>query len=245
MLKVICHSLVPTIMVVVALTIFRSNSKSMTFWSAFVENVFGWSQQNFAHITTVTLPWHVQNSDVIRWAHFKPEHYKFWSNFEFYQNIVCGMSAWPVVSYMGKINSTSDMLILQWINRIQNYMCHWFPFQCSDRADSRFAPSQWEKSSQSNTVSHWLGADLESALSETWWRHDMEMITTLTWWCLDIETISTLLGFCEGNLQSPVDSPHKGPVTQAFCVFCDILRHTVEHTVQLQVICESMTIHRN
>ena len=32
------------------------------------------------------------------------------------------------------------------------------------RADSRFAPSQCETSSQSNAVSHWLGTNLESAL---------------------------------------------------------------------------------
>ena len=31
-------------------------------------------------------------------------------------------------------------------------------------ADSRFVPSQWETSLQSNGVSHWLGANLESAL---------------------------------------------------------------------------------
>ena len=34
----------------------------------------------------------------------------------------------------------------------------------SFRADSRLAPSQWETSLQSNAVSHWLGANLESAL---------------------------------------------------------------------------------
>ena len=33
------------------------------------------------------------------------------------------------------------------------------------RADSRFAPIQWETSLQSNGVSHWLGANLESALA--------------------------------------------------------------------------------
>ena len=33
------------------------------------------------------------------------------------------------------------------------------------RADSRLAPSQWETLLQSNTGSHWLGANLESALS--------------------------------------------------------------------------------
>ena len=39
------------------------------------------------------------------------------------------------------------------------------------RADSRLVPSQWETSLQCNTVSHWLCANLESALSlytQTW-----------------------------------------------------------------------------
>ena len=35
----------------------------------------------------------------------------------------------------------------------------------NSRGDSRFASSQWETSLQSNAVSHWLGANLESALS--------------------------------------------------------------------------------
>ena len=33
----------------------------------------------------------------------------------------------------------------------------------NDRADSRFAPSQWETALLCNNVSHWLGASLESA----------------------------------------------------------------------------------
>ena len=37
-------------------------------------------------------------------------------------------------------------------------------FTCPYRAYSRLAPSQWEMSLQSNTVSHWLGANLEPAL---------------------------------------------------------------------------------
>ena len=32
------------------------------------------------------------------------------------------------------------------------------------RADFRFVPSQWETSLQNNTISHWLGTNLESAL---------------------------------------------------------------------------------
>ena len=39
------------------------------------------------------------------------------------------------------------------------------PYHSSHRADSRLAPSQWETPLQSNGVSHWLGANLESALS--------------------------------------------------------------------------------
>ena len=36
------------------------------------------------------------------------------------------------------------------------------------RADSRFAPNQWETSLQSNAVSNWVGANLESALHWHW-----------------------------------------------------------------------------
>ena len=44
----------------------------------------------------------------------------------------------------------------------QTYMVH--AYQYNRRVDSRFAPNQWETSLQSNTVSHWLGANLESVL---------------------------------------------------------------------------------
>ena len=35
----------------------------------------------------------------------------------------------------------------------------------NNRADFRFVPSHWETSSKSNAVSHWLGANLESAMN--------------------------------------------------------------------------------
>ena len=41
------------------------------------------------HVMTITLCY-VQNFIVISWAHFKPEHCKFLSNFEFDQNTVSG-----------------------------------------------------------------------------------------------------------------------------------------------------------
>ena len=37
-------------------------------------------------------------------------------------------------------------------------------YASNTRADSRLAPSHWETSLPSNAVSHWLGANLESAL---------------------------------------------------------------------------------
>ena len=40
------------------------------------------------------------------------------------------------------------------------------------RADLRLAPSQWETPLQSNAISHWLGANLKSAL---WIHHPKQM----------------------------------------------------------------------
>ena len=54
---------------------------------------------------------------------------------------------WPKVS-----STNMDYLNQYWISR----------------ADSRFAPSQRERLLQSNAVSHWLGANLESALNKAW-----------------------------------------------------------------------------
>ena len=49
---------------------------------------------------------------------------------------------------------------------IFNHLVHsiWYLICEECRADSRFVPSQWETSLQSNAVSHWLGTNLESAL---------------------------------------------------------------------------------
>ena len=41
----------------------------------------------------------------------------------------------------------------------------WAPQPRTPRVDSKFAPSQWETSLQSNAVSHRLGANLEPALT--------------------------------------------------------------------------------
>ena len=57
-------------------------------------NMINRSQLNFANVTTVTLSWRVQSFAVISRIYFEPEHWKFWSNFEFDWNTVSGMGAW-------------------------------------------------------------------------------------------------------------------------------------------------------
>ena len=62
------------------------------------------------------------------------------------------------ISYTGKTAS------LYWIATLKT-IAHWLkPNMTHFRADSRFAPSQWEMALLCNGVSHWLGASLESAL---------------------------------------------------------------------------------
>ena len=67
---------------------------SMKICDALAHNILGWSQWNFAHVTTVTLSWHVQNFVVIGLAYFGPEHSKFLSNFIFDRNPNSGTGAW-------------------------------------------------------------------------------------------------------------------------------------------------------
>ena len=55
--------------------------------------------------------------------------------------------------------------------------------QTNGRADSRFAPSQWETLLHSNTVSHWLGASLDSGSG----RFENFFLEIVHWWLsLDI-----------------------------------------------------------
>ena len=89
------------------------------------------------------------------------------------------------------------------------------PFPICFRTDSRFAPSQWETSSQSNVVSHWLGANLESALCLIGYqlrlsrpshtaqnsrkRMNHAQISSLTWYISDLRISSVFLTW---NLRS-------------------------------------------
>ena len=58
---------------------------------------------------------------------------------------------------------TVESLCNQFQHQLSCFSCYHL-FHVILRADSRLAPSQWQMSLQSNAVSHWLGATLESAL---------------------------------------------------------------------------------
>ena len=65
----------------------------------------------------------------------------------------------PLLSHMANTKATDAL----W--RLRSQVTGGRDIDRSLRADPRLAPSQWETSLQSNAVSHWLGANLESALS--------------------------------------------------------------------------------
>ena len=55
------------------------------------------------------------------------------------------------------------------INCLTKIHCFKWPVTCRliDKADPRFVPSKWETTLLCNDVSHWLGENLESAMSVT------------------------------------------------------------------------------
>ena len=90
------------------------------------------------------------------------------------------------------------------------------------RADSRLAPSQWEMLLQSNAVSHWLGANLESALTisvvhSSWLLHSINHDDVIKW-----KHFPCYWPFVRGIHRSPVNSLHKGQWRRAlmFSLIC-------------------------
>ena len=69
----------------------------MKIQSALVSHIFDRSQRYFAHVTTVTLSWRVQNIVVIGRVYFTLERSEFSSNFEFDRNMLSGTGAWLII----------------------------------------------------------------------------------------------------------------------------------------------------
>ena len=63
-------------------------------------------------------------------------------------------------------------------------------FSPKPRADSRLAPSEWETSLQSNAISHWLGANLESALqAHIMSKKSTEWVPRCLWYVLQYPSV--------------------------------------------------------
>ena len=95
---------------------------------------------------------------------------------------------------------------------MQAGVCLYLSFHSSSRADSRFAPSQWEMMLLCNDVSHWLGANLESALIISG-NHP----SSLTHWSLGDEVFYKLQYHCSNwvltvklNMVDPIDDVNIG-----------------------------------
>ena len=65
----------------------------MKIQNTLVSNMLDRSQRYFAHVTTVTLSWRVQNIVVIDRVYFTRECFEFSSNFEFDRNMLSGTGA--------------------------------------------------------------------------------------------------------------------------------------------------------
>ena len=71
----------------------------------------------------------------------------------------------------------------QWETSLQsNAVSHWLGANLE--SDSRLAPSQWERSLQSNATSHWLGTNLESACLNISYIQHQQWCRMLTHWGL-------------------------------------------------------------
>ena len=66
----------------------------MKIQNTLVYNIRGRSQRYFAHVTTVSLSWRVQNIVVIGRVYLKLKRFEFSSNFEFDRNMLSGTGAW-------------------------------------------------------------------------------------------------------------------------------------------------------
>ena len=101
-------------------------------------------------------------------------------------------------------------------------------FQTSQiRADSRFAPSQWETALQSNAVSHWLGANLKSALPgmqvrahvpSTCWVRCQSQAVHFPWWQTSVPSL-----WHQSDIWRWLFLPEFAVPQERWCTACPIL----------------------
>ena len=94
------------------------------------------------------------------------------------------------------LNQTKIDLIFKRPYQVATFSFTCSPTQYNDRADFRPVPSQWETLLQSNTVSHWLGANLESALNET------SCVRECGWFFVIVSIFSSCNTYMAANMQT-------------------------------------------
>ena len=83
---------------------------------------------------------------------------------------LCQVNQTPILMVSTFTPQCQVGIVIHKLYSVQLWIIILFGISC--RADSRLAPSQWQTSLQSNSVSHWLGATLEWALNYQWrWTH--------------------------------------------------------------------------
>ena len=102
----------------------------MKIQNTLVYNIRGRSQRYFAHVTTVSLSWRVQNIVVIGRIYLKLERSEFSSNFEFDRNMLSGTGAWTLQYIL------MDIVIIDDYNVSKSRFFSWAePFFDQDNGD--------------------------------------------------------------------------------------------------------------
>ena len=104
----------------------------MKIQNALVSNILDRSQRYFAHVTTVTLSWRVQNIVVIGRVYLTLECFEFSSNFEFDRNMLSGTGAWYVFfRFCWSRDKMAAVLQTTFLNKFSCVFCFNFPHICS------------------------------------------------------------------------------------------------------------------
>ena len=136
-------------------------------WVFFLQNTQVLAFMSYVPILLLPLPRNCCVTNPYIYLVYLWQHPVWWSN----NTIVCSVaSQWIVIILRSMFHKwftlSKNNITWGWGNTVIH--SGYETTKPSFRADARFASSQWETALQSNAVSHWLGANLDSALSDSW-----------------------------------------------------------------------------
>ena len=224
---------------------FNQIKNSMKLCNALVHNIFGQSQRNLAHITTVALLWCVQDFVAIGWAHFKPEHSKLWLNFEFDGNLISGTrKIWHLIVRSCKVSKASDLyfpitlgygrhpgnIVAKPLAIFQSNMCILMPNFPNPRLCEIL-----QSDVSSNTEQHYddvtrMTVSLKSLVIQLF-------VEQLVWTHIKETSKSALLALCEGNSlvtgEFPSQRASKAEKASMWWCYHGILKHLLQGVLQV------------